>query len=397
MCIPLIFLGIGQACCYGPSFVALGSYFRKHRTFANGLAVAGSSVGTFILPPLIRYLVDEYSFRGAMMILGGLLFNLCVCGALYRPLSFYKQRQTTGNYEASRDFKEKLQESIKDGEQILDPVGDERRQSMESLYLWKSKYTSNGSLQFIPTELPKKRDPIIISGSAKPTHNESAIPLKDSEENTDDIVKNKTDIVKNKTLFREILDNFDFSLFRQPLFCIFMCIAFFGNAGYVNSTIILPPFAKELQIDKKSASWLLSVLGICDLFGRVSCGFIFNINAVTKVIKRHWSFMVFLIFLGLGTLILPLIRTHNALVAWSVFHGIFGGAYFSLFPTVLTEFVGVNRISGAFGWTSMVFGFSVTIGPPIMGIKLKHSQIYLRLKIMLSVSCNKKYIVVSLS
>lgn len=65
----------------------LGCYFEKRRPVANALASAGECIITFIFTPFFQLLVDEYSWRGAMLVLGAVQLNLCVCGALLRPLS----------------------------------------------------------------------------------------------------------------------------------------------------------------------------------------------------------------------------------------------------------------------------------------------------------------------
>lgn len=81
-----ILAGFGLSLCYVASVVIVAYYFDKRRSFATGLAVCGSGIGTFIFAPLTQFLIDEYGWRGATLILGGLLLNLAVCGALMRDL-----------------------------------------------------------------------------------------------------------------------------------------------------------------------------------------------------------------------------------------------------------------------------------------------------------------------
>ena len=50
----------------------------------------GTGIGTLIFPPITQYMLDHYGFRGSILILGGVILNLCVCGALLRPLAFYQ-------------------------------------------------------------------------------------------------------------------------------------------------------------------------------------------------------------------------------------------------------------------------------------------------------------------
>lgn len=65
----------------------IGKYFYKKRPIANGLAMAGSPVFLSTLAPLNQYLFNRFGWKGSFLILGGLLLNCCVAGALMRPLN----------------------------------------------------------------------------------------------------------------------------------------------------------------------------------------------------------------------------------------------------------------------------------------------------------------------
>lgn len=79
--------GLGLSLVYVPAVVIVAFYFEKKRAFATGIAVAGSGIGTFLFAPLTEYLIETYSWRGAVLIIGGLMFNIMACGALFRPLT----------------------------------------------------------------------------------------------------------------------------------------------------------------------------------------------------------------------------------------------------------------------------------------------------------------------
>ncbi|VBB35587.1 unnamed protein product, partial [Acanthocheilonema viteae] len=49
----------GFGLIYLPSIVTVGYYFEKKRSIATGIAVAGSGVGTFVLPPLCIVLINR--------------------------------------------------------------------------------------------------------------------------------------------------------------------------------------------------------------------------------------------------------------------------------------------------------------------------------------------------
>jgi MFS family permease len=87
-----ILAGFGLSLCYVASVVIVAYYFDKRRSFATGLAVCGSGIGTFIFAPFIQFLLDEYGWRGTTLILAGLFLNLAVCGAVMRDLPWTSRK-----------------------------------------------------------------------------------------------------------------------------------------------------------------------------------------------------------------------------------------------------------------------------------------------------------------
>lgn len=84
--------GIGAGMSYTPGVLIVGQYFNKRRGFANGICASGSALGSIILPPFLNYLLVEYGFRGAILIMCGLIMNVCVGAALYRPVQRYLKK-----------------------------------------------------------------------------------------------------------------------------------------------------------------------------------------------------------------------------------------------------------------------------------------------------------------
>lgn len=113
--------GFGYALTWTPTVTMLGWYFEKRRPVANALASAGECILTFILTPSFQFLVDQYSWRGAMLILGAIQLNLCLCGALLRPLDGYvpskvltaKEKEPSDEFTDDRpDSKQHLKSKI---------------------------------------------------------------------------------------------------------------------------------------------------------------------------------------------------------------------------------------------------------------------------------------------
>ncbi|KAK6195579.1 hypothetical protein SNE40_000981 [Patella caerulea] len=72
--------GIGLACVNMSSLIIIYDYFYLKRAVAMSIANAGLSVGNFIFPYVVNYLIEEYGWRGSSLLMGGFfLQGLCCC------------------------------------------------------------------------------------------------------------------------------------------------------------------------------------------------------------------------------------------------------------------------------------------------------------------------------
>ncbi|XP_044068126.1 monocarboxylate transporter 2 [Siniperca chuatsi] len=79
--------GFGLAFNLQPALTIIGTYFQVKRPLANGLAMTGSPVVLSTLAPLNQFLFDSFGWRGSFLILGSIVLNCCVAGALMRPVN----------------------------------------------------------------------------------------------------------------------------------------------------------------------------------------------------------------------------------------------------------------------------------------------------------------------
>ncbi|XP_047433822.1 monocarboxylate transporter 2 [Mugil cephalus] len=79
--------GFGLAFNLQPALTIIGTYFQVKRPLANGLAMTGSPVILCTLAPLNQFLFDSFGWRGSFLILGSIVLNCCVAGALMRPVN----------------------------------------------------------------------------------------------------------------------------------------------------------------------------------------------------------------------------------------------------------------------------------------------------------------------
>ncbi|KAG7189710.1 hypothetical protein KM043_017378 [Ampulex compressa] len=99
--------GFGLSLCFVAAVVIVAYYFDKKRSFATGLSVCGSGIGTFIFAPVTQYLLAEYGWRGTTLILAGLFLNLAVCGCLMRDLEWTTTRARAKTEERRKNREKK--------------------------------------------------------------------------------------------------------------------------------------------------------------------------------------------------------------------------------------------------------------------------------------------------
>ncbi|XP_076759668.1 monocarboxylate transporter 9 isoform X2 [Xylocopa sonorina] len=102
-----VLAGFGLSLCFVAAVVIVAYYFDKKRSFATGLSVCGSGIGTFIFAPVTQYLLAEYGWRGTTLILAGLFLNLAVCGCLMRDLEWTTVRAKAKSEERRKNREKK--------------------------------------------------------------------------------------------------------------------------------------------------------------------------------------------------------------------------------------------------------------------------------------------------
>ncbi|CAK1596544.1 unnamed protein product [Parnassius mnemosyne] len=88
-----VIAGMGLGLVYVTAVVSIAYWFEKKRNLAVGLGACGTGVGTFVYAPMTQYLIEEYGWRGTILLLSGTLLNLCVCGSVMRDPDWWIQEQ----------------------------------------------------------------------------------------------------------------------------------------------------------------------------------------------------------------------------------------------------------------------------------------------------------------
>ena len=358
--------GLGIGLSYVPSLVIIGSYFEKRRALANGMAFAAGSAGTFVSPPLIKYLLDSYGLDGTFYILGGIIFHVSVAGMLFRPPQFYVSRylmrqkllrlKTTeiqpqlGNViDITEDIKtnvtgeiSKKRRSCKRGEcdTIVTPdvaisVNSISTQRGEDYIMYTMSTTTSAHEN-------SNSDNITVSVIDTST-NDGATNECDSE--CDTIASNDTEASPEASTDSSEKDTYDWKVLKNPLLYIYVVSLSIADSSFTNAFILVPPHAGDIGISKVKAVFLVSVMGITEGISRLLTGCLADFNMIDK--KQIYKASIALC--GGLFFVFPLVKQYLHLAVVCGFCGLLSGSFVVLAPVLLAEELGRANIPVTYG------------------------------------------------
>ena len=87
--------GIAHGLSFIPPIIAIGTFFEKRRAIAIGIASSGGGLGGMLLPPLLRFLIDEFTWRGAILLTSAMMLNIIGGAMLFRKLEEIQTKEDT--------------------------------------------------------------------------------------------------------------------------------------------------------------------------------------------------------------------------------------------------------------------------------------------------------------
>ncbi|XP_054448882.1 monocarboxylate transporter 4 [Pteronotus mesoamericanus] len=166
----------------------------------------------------------------------------------------------------------------------------------------------------------------------------------------------------------------DLSVFRDCGFAVYAAAATTMALGLFVPPVFVVNCAKDLGVPDAQAAFLLTVLGLVDIFARPAAGFLTGLPRVRPYSVYLFSFAMF--FNGLTDLTGSTASTYGGLVVFCIFFGISYGMVGALQFEVLMAIVGTHKFSSAIGLVLLLEAVAVLIGPPSGGRLLDATHVY---------------------
>lgn len=396
--------GIGNAAAYGNSLVTVGRYFHKRRSLATGLGLAGASCGQFVMPLIIQYCLDNYGLQGALLICGAIYLHVIVCGAIFRPFSFYIRHEDVGesiplqntcvksggslNVKDSQDLDKERRSLINCTGNANEPHLDKDDRlpegSMEQLSSLKNlKMSEIGNILMASVEslanvidhyhdderasLYEDRARMYSASQTDAKHQMTKIVLTPSVETLSSVHRHDNISCLNKNHKhcrpKKYAKLWDFSILKNVVCLHYTVVITLFFFGYFNIILFIPSFALARDIPDYSVVLLISICGLADLVGRIGIGFLADLNWI----QRYKLMACMMLVSGVNLLLLPWGHWYWLLLLHSGIYGVCGGSCIALLSVVLIDFMGLDLVSRTLGVLMFFMGIASAIGQPILG------------------------------
>ena len=364
-----------------------GLFFKKNLAIANGLASSGSGFGSFIFPYVMLYLLEKYSIQGCLIILGGISLNICVFSSLFRPFSFWRKTHYAKYPEKSLLSREGQYDEISQGKiqhynillhnkiyirresddrQIsnsvpclkkeLEPFTERRATFSDNATDIQTETKKRGSTRIVPTAMLFASVESIPSSihDLRTTEKPSYVINSTSKTNGDIQSGRKGKQYLNWSLLKD----FKFQMLNWGIFC-----AIYGHHTLFN---FVPTVAEEYGFSDTQGTIAVSVVGVCDLIGRISTGLVSNSISLQRITVYRINLFLFCIL----TFSVTFTSNFWVFVVMCGFLGVFTGGYVGIQMAVLVEKLGKENLSSAWGYISFFVSISLLINPFVSGKKI---------------------------
>jgi hypothetical protein len=228
--------GFGSSLVMVSSIVVVTYYFEKRPSFATGIVVSSASFSSAFFTMIIIKLNEAYGRSGCFIILGGFLFNIVVCGALFRThhLETKVRKKNSNNNKEANPLDEILDTSINCNATTTDTSLTNSDSNSNNFRIKSGDSINNNQACNIPNS--KQSNQITLSllhlpASKKQDYRTKSHSLKYTpEESGKFIIKNNNNKQSNSKSTAGYLDSvFNDSSLHAPLY--------FKNVSYFTSLI----------------------------------------------------------------------------------------------------------------------------------------------------------------
>lgn len=336
-----ILLGLGLGFIQNSSFVAINSYFKIRKSRAVGLANVGTGVGQTLMPHLVRYLLVNYGFRDACLILSSLSLN-GICGTLLmQPVEWHLKK-----VEEEVIIEENVQLLENKHKDIVIKKDSKMINEINGL---------NTNRRATEPEVDRKEKEIEWSNKKFQSHDELN-NIKTSGSGVNGIATHAVVAPQRKGLLSKIYDLFDISLLLNPRFLNIIFGTALSVTSIQNFSMVFPTFLQKVaDMDMQQTATCMSAVAAADIVGRL----VLPTFQDKYKIKARWMLIMTSVWLIIVRQILAYQTELNILIVMSCLYG-FGRSMIIVARNIaISENCRIEQVPAAVGLGMLTMGIIV--------------------------------------
>ncbi|CAJ1075351.1 solute carrier family 16 member 6b [Xyrichtys novacula] len=358
-----IISGLGYCLTFLPTVTILAQYFSRRRALVTSVASSGESFAIFAFAPAFTALKEHIGWRYCLVILGVIQASVIGCGVFLRPIIIVP--------EPVKEDKESEEESLC-LKQLQSAYELENEQTRTSISSGGSRRSEDSGV----TSLSGSNVDLRTAGADSKALKEWAAQDKVDQEPTPIKEKNDKELVEAEAgpLQPSSPKLLDFSVLKDCAFIWYSLFGLFATLGFFAPQLYVIELSKSKGVDPGMASYMLSVMAVAEIFGRLSIGVVLN-----KVrCKKTLVLLGCVVLLCLVLVAFTQVWEFWGLVVCCALYGFFMGTVASTHIPMLAEedVVGIQKMTSAVGVYVFIQSFAGLAGPPLGGVLVDVTQDY---------------------
>ncbi|XP_030852179.1 monocarboxylate transporter 14-like [Strongylocentrotus purpuratus] len=387
--------GIGFGLSHMPAIVMLSRYFDTKIGTATGLAMSGTGLGTIFMSIVTQYLVDEFGWRGTMMILSAINAHLCVAAAVMRPVKLGLRRMTPAE-EAKLKAKTKEVRGITYKElpqedpaakgmsitanPVHEPNGTEGAVFRTNTLLDRDRNSNSLTTKYVKMDVNLKYNGSTQNG----TFETIEIVHKKAKEADANGKTSPSACCRVWSNIVSFLDSvYGFVLWKNPMYLSFLMGI---NLSFFGMTVVSAHVAKralEYGIEDMYSTLLVAVLGLSQAVGRIVSGPLVDRCRLNPL--RLYQSMAALC--GVSIIFSIYLKSFSAQVVFCALAGYTTGACATLQTVMCVSLFGPGQMKYAYPGVILAVGIAMLTSPPIAGLCRDLQGNYLGAFFMAAAAC----------
>ncbi|XP_029997433.1 solute carrier family 16 member 6b [Sphaeramia orbicularis] len=364
-----IISGLGYCLTFLPTVTILAQYFSKRRALVTSAASSGESFAIFAFAPAFTILKEHIGWRNCLVILGILQSSVIGCGLLLRPIIIKTEP------EKVEEDSEKELPSLKQLEAVYELENEQTRTSISSGVSRGSEDSGVTSLSASNVDLrtagPEAKTLMGWERQDKDSQELSLSTPASPEKLTQEGDKTDSEAGPLQSSSPKLLD---FSVLKDGAFIWYSLFGLFATLGFFAPQLYIIELSKSRGVEPSMASYMLSVMAVAEIFGRLSIGVILN----RVWFRKTLVLLVCVVFLCLVLVAFTVVYEFWGLIVCCALYGYFMGTVGSTHIPLLAEedVVGIEKMASSVGVYVFIQSFAGLAGPPLGGVLVDMTDNY---------------------